>query len=74
MLKKLLLLLLSSILILLAIALVRTFMHVAPQPNLVEASQVQIMDHPRTRVLTSRESVLHEFISNVISEEDNDTS
>ena len=36
--------------------------------------KLRYMDHPRTRVLTSRESVLHEFISNVISEEDNDTS
>ena len=36
--------------------------------------KLRYMDHPRTRVLTSRESVLHEFISNVISEEGNDTS
>ena len=36
--------------------------------------KLRYMDHPRTRVLTSRESVLHEFIGNVISEEDNDTS
>ena len=37
-------------------------------------NKLRYMDHPRTRVLTSRENVLHEFISNVISEEGNDTS
>ena len=36
--------------------------------------KLRYMDHPRTRVLTSRESVLHEFIGDVISEECNDTS
>ena len=36
--------------------------------------KLRYMDHPRTRVLTSRESVLHEFIGDVISEEGNDTS
>ena len=42
MLKKLLLLSLASVLILVSIALVRTFMHVAPQLDSVERSEVQI--------------------------------
>ena len=74
MLKKLLLLLLSSILILLAIALVRTFMHVAPQPNLVEASQVQIDKKNVSNNLAASirfKTISHQDSKNFIKEEFN---
>ena len=74
MLKKLLLLLLASILILLSIALVRTFMHVSPQPDLLEISQVQIDKKIVSNNLAAAirfKTISHQDSKNFIKEEFN---
>ena len=36
--------------------------------------KIRYMDHPKTRMLTCKENVLHEFVTNIIGEVSDDTS